>query len=489
MKCYLAVPPALEGKASYALELLLEGLGYKFERVDVNEQADIVYSSEMEHSETCSRRKLRILHCSGDLWDENDFKIADIGGLKVPFRGVPPQTEMSGGANIVEVDLVYATYALATGVLERGQPKSHWGGVPGRQGIFARLGLNTIPLIAAYEQYIGDRLISCGFPPGVPMWPHGKKHAVVVTHDVDQPFYYHGMGRFRWDSAKKQVREKDYLGATRSVMGGARRFIKGRVASLSGVAGDPNFRFDDWGRAESKMPSGSAYYVAVTSCSMDGGHARDVPYDFRHPSIVRELLAAIDRGSEVGLHASINSRLNEARLKFEKEALESILGGYQISGVRHHYWSLDHDHAERTLWGHAKAGFKYDTSFGLSDTPGFRRGLARPFSPYDCERDEKVPILELPTTFMDRTIFDYVRDAECGEHLLHEHIQHVFDFGGTVVFNMHLETLNPKLIKGGGYVFLRVLQNLAESRDIFWTTPNGLVNWWTERGKQIAVTE
>jgi len=234
---------------------------------------------------------------------------------------------------------------------------------------------------------------------------------------------------------------------------------------------------------EKAIRTTSCFYIAVTSCADPFGSLEDVAYSFRHPVMVRMMRKAVADGWEVGLHASINAKRDPARFRVEKELLESQLDGYQLKGLRHHYWAMDSELPERTLWSHAAAGFEYDTSFGINDSPGFRRSMIWPFQPFDRERARVVPILEIPPTLMDGGIFYHKVTLDEGYRKVRDHIKQVFDYGGAVVLDWHLEQLNPKRLRGAGPVLVRILKELSEDSDIFWTSPVGLVNWWQTRRK------
>jgi hypothetical protein len=204
--------------------------------------------------------------------------------------------------------------------------------------------------------------------------------------------------------------------------------------------------------------------------------------------MVSQLRRAVDAGWEVGLHASINARRVPSRVADERATLESAIPGLQVTGVRHHYWALDPELPERTLWHHVDAGLTYDSSLGIDDAPGFRRGMMWPFRPFDSERGEEVPILEVPPTLMDGAIFRTRVTAEEGRRRIEEHIGQVRKFGGAAVLDWHLEQLNPARLRGAGPVLGSVLAELAGDSDVFWATPAEIASWWRSRRARIEAS-
>ena len=318
-----------------------------------------------------------------------------------------------------------------------------------------------------------------------PRWPKGKRYAVVLSHDVDAPFTrapwsFYG-GRF-----VRNVAQLAPKAAARGVLQTAKVAALTRARPLLDPSLDPNFCFPKWAELESSCRARSCFYVAVTTSGDRTGAAVDVNYDFRHPAIVAALHEAVDRGCEIGLHASIKAHRIDGRFAEEPALLEGVLDGHRVEGVRHHYWSLDPNSPESTLELHAKAGLSYDSSLGLSDTPGFRRGMIWPFVPFDRRRSEELPILEVPPTLMDGAIFYQRVTAEEGRRQIEAHVDAVKAAGGAVVFDWHLEELNPVRLNGAGPVFAEFLRALADDPDAHWATPVEVARWWRERRERIA---
>ena len=196
----------------------------------------------------------------------------------------------------------------------------------------------------------------------------------------------------------------------------------------------------------------------------DAGAGRfDVAYDVRRQEVARELGALAEAGAEIGIHFSLQARDSAEQVRRERERLEEALG-MPIRSSRHHWWALG-ERPWRTLRAHAQAAMTIDCSFGFNDLPGFRRGIAAPFRPFDPERQEALPILCLPTTAMDRC----ASDPATLERLLEICIA----AGGVLVLDWHAHVLNPAALPGAREALFHVVR-LARERDVRLSTPLAL---------------
>ena len=114
-------------------------------------------------------------------------------------------------------------------------------------------------------------------------------------------------------------------------------------------------------------------------------------YDIHDKRIVK-IIKELDKGGwEIGVHGSYRSNNNFDLLKKEKDTLEEIVG-HEIIGIRQHYLNF----AENTFEIHDKAGFKYDSTWGLTKGIGFKDGKIKPFFPIVDST-----YCEIPMTIMD----------------------------------------------------------------------------------------
>ena len=214
-----------------------------------------------------------------------------------------------------------------------------------------------------------------------PRWA-GARFAVCLTHDVDTPWRWTQIGM---RGAAARLRNAARAGRGRQTAREARALAAVPVHKVRGT--DPNWCF------ERLLQIAKARGVAHTFYLMAGhGHPADgaAPhvYERLRPRLVEVLLAG---GAEIGLHGSYTAADDLARLAEEKRVLESLAG--PLSGHRYHYLRVD---PHRNLTPLAELGFRYDTSLGFSDLPGFRAGIAHPFRPWDVVHDRPADLIEIP---------------------------------------------------------------------------------------------
>src|SRR6185503_2222031 len=117
-------------------------------------------------------------------------------------------------------------------------------------------------------------------------------------------------------------------------------------------------------------------------------------HQHRLAGVLREL---VGRGHEIGVHGSYLSHRSVDELVRQRVAIEQA-AGHPVSGIRQHFLRFDVRHTWRAQ---TQAGFVYDSTLGYNELPGFRAGVAAPFTPWDAERGRPHELLELPLTLMD----------------------------------------------------------------------------------------
>jgi hypothetical protein len=471
-RVYVDIPGPLRERAIYALGLLFEGVGIGAAIVNDAGVADVVYAAKQPES---GALWIPAIEC--DAWDAVEVLPTDIGGL--PFL-IPTGAE-------ARQDLVFSTYSYVTGAGEKSLPKDTWGVPIAFHAQFRNFALDRVPVVARYcarlseslRQHKPETLSDC-----VERWPNGKRYAVVVSHDVDAPFSSLRPG-YLAGRVSKLVGAGQWTALPLAAGAVLKSLLLHAIHARPPAHRDPNLRFADWVSLGRDLGFFPTFYLAVRTAADPSGTAVDVSYDFRHPALLAQLRDAINQGAEIGLHASICARESADRLIEEKAWLEHALGGYRVRGLRHHFWAMDPAVPERTSDLHAAAGFEYDSSLGLNDTRGFRRGMAWPFHPFNREKNRRTPTLQVPPTLMDGGVFYRDVSPQVGETTVREHFRDVFDCGGAAVLDWHMEQMNPTRLRQAGPILVRVLRDLAEDSDIYWTTAAGMAEWWQERRRLI----
>jgi hypothetical protein len=278
------------------------------------------------------------------------------------------------------------------------------------------------------------------------------RFTIALTHDVDTPWRWTRIGlRGAAARLKQNVRHAQLGPAVRETTGLA-------TVPLHRLRGtDPNWRFEQILAEERRRGStGSSFYVIASHHDPHDGAAAD-KYDRLRPRLVETLLEA---GGEVGLHGSYTAADDPARLAAEKHKLEALAG--PITGHRYHYLRVD---PHRNLSPLADVGLRYDTTLGFPDALGFRAGIARPFRPWDFEREEPLDLIEVPLAAMDATLAEerYLGlAAKRAEPQLMQLLDRAAEFGGAFAVLWHPDRFDPATSGGWDRLYSRLLAGAQE---------------------------
>lgn len=116
-------------------------------------------------------------------------------------------------------------------------------------------------------------------------------------------------------------------------------------------------------------------------------------HDRRIVGIIRELDS---KGWEIGVHGSYRSGDDWQLLLREKQTLEEIVG-HPVDGIRQHYLNM----SDKTFAVHHRCGFKYDSSWGLTEGIGFKEGRILPFFPVEDSSYCEIPMVIMDTPFAE----------------------------------------------------------------------------------------
>jgi len=131
----------------------------------------------------------------------------------------------------------------------------------------------------------------------------------------------------------------------------------------------------------------------------EGSHRRDPSY--RLSDVERHLRNAAERGFSVGVHGSYSSVIERNSLAEEVTSLERSVGRRPL-GSRQHWLRFDsHKKLFRAI---ESARLAYDSSLGFTEVCGFRNGANFAFPPYDFDKEQPYPILEIPLVIMDGSL-------------------------------------------------------------------------------------
>jgi hypothetical protein len=356
-------------------------------------------------------------------------------GEDVPFDAAAWE-QVARGEQPVGDELAEAFFHLAR-VEERDGPKDE-------HGRFLAASSSLDPLDPPLER-LRRRL---GLDP--PSW-RGARFAVALTHDVDVPW--------RW--TRRAVRgtaarlKSHVLAGRRSAAVREARALAGLpLHKLRGT--DPNWRFEALLEAEGERDASSTFFLLAGHSDPHDGPSPET-YERLRPRLVDAIVGA---GGEVGLHGSYRPALDPALLADEAQTLAAF--GVEARGQRYHYLRVDPHANLAPLPG---LGFRYDTSLGFSDAPGFRAGIAQPFRPWSFETESPLDLVEIPLAAMDVTLGERrylglsAREAEGPLlALLDEAARH----GGGFSLLWHTDRFDRATAQGWDRLYWRVLDAVRE---------------------------
>ena len=309
-----------------------------------------------------------------------------------------------------------------------------------RHGRFAAASSCLDPLDPPLER-LRERL---GLDP--PRWG-GAQFAVALTHDVDVPWRWTRVG-IRGGAAR--IKNAVLAGRARDAGAEARALAAVPLHKARGT--DPNWRFERICELERSLGTRSTFFLL-------GGHRHraDGPspeaFESRRARLVETLLA---HDAEVALHASYTAADDPAVLAEEHAALEALAG--PVAGQRFHYLRVD---PHRNLRELDRLGFRYDSSLGFADAPGFRAGIAHPFRPWDFEREAPLGLVEIPLAAMDVTYAEErylglaARAAAPG---LLDLVRRAAERGGGFALLWHTDRFDRGTARGWDRLYARVIE-------------------------------
>ncbi len=378
------------------------------------------------------------------------------------------------------VDLVGTTYRLLTLLAESQiaeEDRDDKGTFPLEALPPARKDAATVPLVESHAQVVFQAMVSRRpdlAPEAVPRWPGGFKYAICLTHDTDAATL----------AAPAELGTNFAKAVLRGDAHHLKMFLKGLLC-LGRPKANPLFGFPRWQSYEASLGMKSCFYLAPGVLHVKR-HLNDCKSTvFRRGTDWEILRRMAENGWEFGVHPSIHARQSLDSLVAGKSMVEKELGR-AVFGVRHHYWSVDWRRPQETLRKHIEAGFRYDSSLAWRGA-GFRAGTCLPYQPFDPERNEPLPICELPPSLMDAVILGQGLPLEEAIRQGREVVQRVKEYGGVAVLNWHTETACDDFCYRGYFSALRdLLDPLLRENDVWCATPWELARHWRERNEALG---
>jgi hypothetical protein len=284
-----------------------------------------------------------------------------------------------------------------------------------------------------------------------PRWD-GARFAVALTHDVDAPWRWTPIG-IRGAAARVK---SDLLHARlRSAVRGVRGLAGAPVHRVRGT--DPNWRFREIvTRSKQHGATGATFFLLAAHRDPHDGAAPEV-YERLRPRLVDELAEA---QAEIGLHASYTAADDASQIERELRVLRGL--GARVTGNRYHYLRVD---PHRNLRDVERADLRYDTTLGFPDALGFRAGIARPFRPWDIDRDAPMDLVEIPLAVMDVTLAE-PRYLGLSARRAWPRLERLLDWaaadGAAFAILWHPDRFDPPTAAGWDRLYYRLLDAIRE---------------------------
>ncbi len=167
-----------------------------------------------------------------------------------------------------------------------------------------------------------------------------------------------------------------------------------------------------------------------------GKHDKNSPH--RNPELAR-LIGQLASRDETGIHPSYASNASSHQISTEIERLKK-LSGKPVTKSRQHFLKMEMPQTYRLL---NNLGIKEDYTMGYAERPGFRAGIASPFTFFDLEDNKVTDLTVFPFQLMDITLQRYLKlqpeeAVEAAEKL----IDRVKAVNGTFITLWHNESLS-----------------------------------------------
>jgi len=286
-------------------------------------------------------------------------------------------------------------------------------------------------------------------------FPENKAFAVCLTHDVDD--IYPPLSHILLSSVHC-LKDLNFQGS-------AAQFLwKFRDKEES-----PYFNLSEIMDLEASFGAKSSFYFIAAE-------ADPIRFRYNIEDMGHHLGDISDRGWEVGLHGGYYSFNSPEAITREKKRLEAVLGK-TVLGFRNHYLRFKTPDSWEIL---ADAGFRYDSTFGHSNSVGFRNGMCHPFRPYNLKEDREITILEIPLVIMDVALFANSKSFEEAWECTKKLIDTTARLKGVITLLWHNFVFGCSFRKDWVRLYEKVLQYCSE-RGAWITSGEEIYRWWENR--------
>ena len=464
------IDSALVGtRQEYGLRQLLIAAGIPFRLSSDNEPA--VYYGVDQH--IGSRSALWIESHGSDQLASSQWSVIQ----KMPVPMGLHRDEGTRDARKIPLDLgAICAFWINLCSEQRAPQRDEHGRVPSSQSLLGRLGLLHDPPLHAYADFLRRCMERVGLSVStIDRWPDGKRWAVVMTHDVDEP---------ETPNAAHPCIQRIILGPhrrRREAYWALRAELRSRGLSeglIAGAEGRREWDFDHYCEVEVAAQMRSMFYFSVVP--KPRGHARDVTYDLSRSRFRRLMTRLKNGGWEIGLHAAYETIEDRPALAWQARRLISLMHDVPV-GMRHHYLRLDPRRPLHTLQAAAECQLLCDSSIGFNDAPGFRAGTAMPFVIYGEAGSLRNRFVELPMTLSDMHLPK--DDVRVAVQIALAHLSTARQLGGMAVLNWHVGNWHAR--PAWRESFRAICRSLAEDSTVWVPNVTEAASWVNFRANQL----
>lgn len=275
-------------------------------------------------------------------------------------------------------------------------------------------------------------------------WPDFRPSCCILTHDIDWLTY----------SPFHKAVFRGPLKASRSLEIITSRLIRGK---------DYGWNIPETLELEKKYGVQSTFFFLTK-------------YDQKVMSIFqRSIELAKQANSEIALHGYHASHKSKKALDNELEMFSKNTGEKPF-GLRYHILKFT---VPQSWILESEADLEYDATFSYNEFYGFRSEICFPFHPFV---DARLPIIEIPTSFMDWTALNRNTRGSKLRTKIKEIMDLVETFNGVLVVNFHNTYLNPETF-ADIYAAYETLLKSVSSKNYWICTARDCAKWWEYRSK------
>jgi len=450
--------------SEYVFDFIFKTIGIRGqlvkENLKTNETVDIYYGNNSKPS-----RKFTILKNSKDIiWKK-------LINEKITHKKI---------GNTLKFDLINAIGLFLTDEVNKnasGQFYDQHKRLIFKKSFQCKQQIAKYPIVNLYVLFLKSLLETKFSIRGIPLWPNGKKCAIVLSHDVDRPIIKFNL----YNIFRKiiSILEKRKIKSLTLLFKYSYKYIKKR-------------HYDAWLfskiiKKEKRLNFKSTFFFASVNRTNRATSDFDVDYDIKKFKKIFKKLKK--HNFEIGLHASYNSFSDWERLNNEKKILEKQ-AKIKITGLRHHCWHTGNmNETNLTLYYHEKSGFLYDTSLAFNEEMGFRRNVALPYYPYLLSKKRPLKTLQLPVFCMDGNLFYHPIKVKIAVNKIIKMIKIIKKYNGLGAIDWHVRTsvaCNIEYINWGR-AYSKIIKYISSDSEIWVTNLIEINDWIRKREKKLKL--